>query len=231
MTLAVKTGMTVEQGIVEKYVAKDVIVLTGEYDAAKLDATLPTTVDAIISVGVCGALSTHFAVAQGVICNVLKTPNGRFTAEPTWGFRLASRTKFTVVPWWSSGEFNTANTVDQRAALFKQTGCDVIDDESFAVAQFAATRKIPFQCMRTISDGATKASGGDLPPAIANALNANGSDNIGDVLKSIWTEPIDPLTGEWQVPELIEVYAKAKSSYDSLGTGCLRAGPYLQFKK
>jgi len=65
-------------------------------------------------------------------------------------------------------------TIEQRAELFRQTGCGVIDDESGTVAQFAEIRGIGFAGVRVISDGAED----NLPPAVQNALSPGGGDNI-----------------------------------------------------
>lgn len=55
---------------------------------------------------------------------------------------LFASTRYYERPCYSSGQFNTANSIAQRNALFDKTGCWIIDDESFAVAEVAVKRGI-----------------------------------------------------------------------------------------
>jgi adenosylhomocysteine nucleosidase len=216
--LVIKTGMAVEDKIVRRFAAPDAMCLTGSISVDDLDKMIGPDCEAIISVGVCGGLSPFVQVGQAVICSTLLTPNGQYVADPAWRERLFAATKYYEVRWWSSGAFNTANTVLERRQLCGQTGCKVIDDETVAVAEFAKRRGIAFQALRTVSDGAED----NLPPAVLNALNADGSDNIWNVVKSVVTDPE-------QIPALVKTAIEAKKSYDELRTACLAVGSEFQW--
>lgn len=227
--LCIKTGMTVEQQIAQKYAASGTLVLTGEYTVDALDAAVPKDCKAILSLGVCGGLAPAAQIGQAFIYDRIVTGLGNeqtYLCDVGWRRRLFSKTQYYERGCWSTGAFNTANTPVQRSQLYTQSNCWVIDDESCAVAQFAARRGIVCIGLRTVSDGAISR----LPPAIVNALNPNGTDNLWAVIQSLFAEPIDPATSDWQIDELLTVAANAKRSYDELETTCIQVGPNFQWQ-
>jgi hypothetical protein len=216
--LVVKCGMSIEQKIARTHAAPGTLILSGEYTVNTLDTAVPKDCRAIISVGVCGGLSPKAQIGQAFIYRTCRTPNGILYADVPWRQRLFAATKYFESDVWSSGQFNTANTIAERATLFAQTGCDVIDDETFAVAELAARRKIAWIGLRTVSDGAED----NLPPAVLGALNANGTDNIEAVITSVISDPL-------QIPALIKTARNAQTSFDELRTACIQAGPRFQW--
>lgn len=224
MTLWIKTGMDVEDRVAKTYAAKDVLVLTGEYTADQLAALRPQNCSGIVSFGLCGGLWTGAQIGQAFIYDTIVTPTASFACDAAWRRRLFAATKYYEAHCWSSGDFNTANTVEERAALYSRTRCQVIDDESFAVAEFASRLGVPLMGLRVVSDGAED----DLPPAVLDALNSNGTTNIWDVVDSLFTEPIDPATKQLQVAELIKTAGEYNTSVAELRTAIVQAGPQLQ---
>lgn len=210
--------MSVEAAIVKKYASPDILQLTGEYTVDALDKAVPPEIEAIISVGVCGGLSPAAQIGQAFIYDRVVTPDGTYAADPSWAHRLFTATRYYERGCWSSGQFNTANTEEQRARLFANSGCWVIDDESFAVAEFAQLRGISFIGLRTVSDGAED----NLPPAVINALNPDGTDNLRAVIESVVEDPL-------QIPDLIKTALEAKKSFDELETACIAVGANFQW--
>jgi hypothetical protein len=216
--LIIKTGMSVENSIAEAYAAKDILKLTGAFTVDTLDAAVPVDAKAIISFGVCGGLSPDAQIGQAFIYSACVTPNGTFYVDTAWRMRLFAATKYYERKCWSSGEFNTANTVEERAKLFAQTECSVIDDETFAVAELAHKRGIAWIGLRTVSDGAED----NLPPAVVNALNPDGDVDIEAVLASVVEDPL-------QIPALLETAEEAQTSFDELRTAAIAIGPNFQW--
>lgn len=216
--LVIKTGMSVEQQIARKYAAPDVTVLVGLATASTLDQVVPNDCEAIMSLGVCGGLAPQAQIGQTFIYSKVVTPTDKYLCDPVWRKRLFSATHYYECHCYSSGEFNTANDEVQREQLFAQTGCWIIDDESFAVAEFAIKRNIAFIGLRTVSDGAED----NLPPAIINALNPDGTDNLRAVIESVVTDPL-------QIPTLIKTALEAKKSFDELETACIAVGANFQW--
>lgn len=216
--LVIKTGMTIEQKIVKRYADPSILVLTGEFTVDALDAAVPKECTALMSVGVCGGLADDALIGQAYIYDACTTPTNTITADVAWRRRLFAATKYYECHVWSSGQFNTANTVNERAALYAQTGCKVIDDETFSVAELAVRRNIPWIGLRTVSDGAED----NLPPAIVNALDPDGSDNIEAIITSVAEDPA-------QIPALLQTASDAQKSFAELRTACISVGPKFQW--
>ena len=218
--LCIKTGMSVEESIAQRYAGPGIMILTGLQTVETLNKVVPPEVKAILSFGVCGGIAPSAQIGQAFICNTLVTPTKSYQADVAWRKRLFAATRYYECHWYSSGDFNTANTIVQRAELFATTDCIVIDDETYAVAEFAEQRGIPFQALRTVSDGAQD----DLPPAVVNALNINGTDNIWNVIASVASDPA-------QIPDLIKTAIEAKKSFDELETAAIQVGPQFQWEQ
>ena len=210
--------MSSEYQVAKQYAAPGTLILTGLQTVGTLQTVVPTNCEAIISFGLCGGLSPQAQIGQAFICDTLVTPKGDFQADVAWRKRLFAATKYYERHWWSSDAFNTANTVAEREQLLAQTGCWIIDDETYAVAQFAQARGIPFQALRTVSDGAED----NLPQAVIDALNPDGSDDLEAVLLSVIKDPI-------QIPDLLKTAEEYYKSLAELNTAAIAIGPQFQW--
>lgn len=75
--------------------------------------------------------------------------------------------------------------VAEKARLRAAHGADAIDMETFAAAEAAAARRVPFHSLRIISDDART----ELPPEIGRMLNASGSYRVGAALRALVGRP------------------------------------------
>jgi nucleoside phosphorylase len=216
--LVIKTGMVTEQSIAQKYAAPGTLVLTGVGTTAdELEKMVPEDCTALLSLGVCGGLSPQAQIGQAFIYDAVVFPNGRISADAAWVKRLFDATHYYERRCWSSGLQNTANTESQRAQILAQTGCWIIDDETIAVAEVAMRRGLRWCGLRTVSDGTQN----NLPPAVLNALNPDGTDNIWEIVQSVASDPSE-------IPLLLQTAVNAKRSFDELDTACIQAGPKFQ---
>lgn len=221
MTLVAKVGMDLERDTVLRYIAPGTLVLPGvAMDAKMLNALVPRTCTALIRLGLCGGLSAAPLVGQAFVYRSVRSPSEVYLCDTAWRRRLFAATHYVEADCWSSGEQNTANTPAQRLALYQETRCAIIDDESLGMAQLASERGIPFAGVGVISD----AEANLLPPAVLNALNPNGSTNYLEVLESVWEDPD-------QVPSLVQTALNAKRSYDELDTACIAIGRNCQWQE
>lgn len=78
-----------------------------------------------------------------------------------------------------------ARTVADKAALRDRTGADVVDMETFAVAELCGARDLHFLSIRVISDEA----GVDLPPEVVAIMGRTGGYQVGAALGAIWHRP------------------------------------------
>ena len=151
--------------------------------AAKIEAAIARGARAILSFGICGALSPELAVGSVVTGREVVCQNERWCADETWANALASSPDATagVVV----GSDSVLLTEEAKAALRGQTGAIVADMESHIVARVASQRGLPFAVLRAVSDAAHDA----LPPAAAFGLNKDGRVHYSAVVLSLLDEP------------------------------------------
>lgn len=97
--------------------------------------------------------------------------------------------------------------------LREKTGADIIDNESHIAAGFAAEHQLPFIAVRAVSDSVNK----PLPPAALIALDADGSPNGGQIIKSLLKNPL-------QLPALVRTAIEYQKSLDALRDFRMNAG-------
>ena len=73
----------------------------------------------------------------------------------------------------------------EKTELHRESGADLVDMESSAVAALCAERRVRFLALRIVSDDARK----DLPREVASLMTQSGSYRIGAALKAIWNRP------------------------------------------
>lgn len=217
--LCVKTGMASEYAVAKQFAAADVQLLTGVQTVADLETHVAADCRAIISFGLCGGLSPQAQIGQSFIYSACVTPDAVIAADAAWSHRLFSATRYYERKVFSSGLFNTANSIAQRADLLRTHGCWIIDDETRAVAEFAQGRGIAWAGLRVVSDGAED----ELPPTVVNALNPDGTANIEAVVASVVQNPA-------QLPALIQTAREFEFSIAELRTAAHAIGPHFQWR-
>jgi adenosylhomocysteine nucleosidase len=75
--------------------------------------------------------------------------------------------------------------VAEKARLRAEHAADAIDMETFAAAETAVARRVPFHSLRVVSDDART----ELPPEIGRMLNASGSYRVGAALRALVGRP------------------------------------------
>lgn len=78
-------------------------------------------------------------------------------------------------------------SVAEKAAAFQATGAAAVDMESFAVAEVAAERKLPFMALRVIVDAADDA----VPSAVLASAERGGAVRMWPLLRSLLRSPGD----------------------------------------
>jgi adenosylhomocysteine nucleosidase len=211
--LCIKSGMTSEDATARMVARWDTVFLTGLMTVADFEAKVPPTVTGILSFGLCGGLAPGLSVGSVCLASVLIDGNTLYRPNALWTTRLAGVLGVKTVPYFSTGQFNLADTPQQRADLWEKYGCAAIDDESAAMAQFAKERNIPFAILRVVSD----AWNDTVPLAARQAVNADGSSNVDSIIT--WLKDHPDQAGS----ELIDL-AKTAAEYNTALNALLEAG-------
>jgi adenosylhomocysteine nucleosidase len=180
----------------------------------KLQAAIDRGARAILSFGICGALSPEHTVGTVVVGTEVVSGSERWRADDVWANALTSAchpTSGVVV-----GSDSILLTEDAKAALHEQTGAMVADMESHIVARVATQRGLPFAVLRAVSDDAHHA----LPPAAAFGLNREGRIDYSAVLLSLLDEP-----SQWRA--LIRTARDTNTAMKALLSCLERLGPGL----
>lgn len=220
--LAIKTGMSSEDTTAREVARWDTVFLTGMMSVVDFETKVPPTVTGIISFGLCGGLAPGLAVGSVCIASVLIDGNTLYRPNGLWTARLATACNAKTVPYFSTGQFDLADTPEQRADLWSKYGCSAIDDESAAMAQFAKERNLPFAIMRVVSD----AWNDTVPLAARNAVNPDGTANVSSIIA--WLEA-NPGQAGTEIKDLVKTAAEYTIALNVLQQAGQMVGEYFQW--
>jgi hopanoid-associated phosphorylase len=196
VTLVIACGLKREARIFDRP-GRDVFVVIGGGDAARLDSALDDMAQAhpgiVVSSGLAGALDPTLRPGDVVIDG-----NSRLVARLQ--AMLPDARVGAIV-----GSDTIAATVADKRALAVRTGAIAVDMETHVAARVATRRGLPFVALRVISDDA----GTTLPPAALVGMRPDGGMALGAVLRSLAGAPR-------QLPSLIRTGNHAGRAFASL---------------
>jgi adenosylhomocysteine nucleosidase len=168
------------------------LAVSGIGPAAAIRATLALIdagADALVSFGLAGGLDPALSAGAIVLpSEVICVPDGALSAARDWrervGRALASSQPVVGGKLLTSPKAITG--VLEKADVFRATGAVAVDMESFAVAQTAAVRGMPFLAVRVIVDTARDA----LPRAVMVA-NESGQVRLWRLIGALLATPAD----------------------------------------
>jgi adenosylhomocysteine nucleosidase len=183
--IGVLTGLQDEAKIIGP-TSGSVVSLCGAHARDNLQTLLPPDVTGIVSFGVCGGLSPKVQVGDLVFGTFVTDGKNVYKADQEWFFQMAGRLTF---PHHGAGVYSggmiAGDTPAERHHLHSAMRAWTVDDESVAVAQFAASRGVPFAIVRSVSDDWLET----VPLASKNATNPDGTSNLDAVLRSLREHP------------------------------------------
>ena len=194
-----------------------VLILSGT-DKLNLAALVPAECGRLIVSGLMGGLAPGIPV--GGVCaakTIVDKADFVYTCDAAWNDRVlaaghAAGLTFGIVPWYSSGLLDEADSAGQRAAIFRRYHASCIDDEvRYAVALAQERRGLLVNDFRSCSDDWTET----LPLAATGAImNADGSADIPYLLRSIAEEPA------YETVDLFKIGVDFQKSLDTLEFSC-----------
>lgn len=196
----------------------DVRAVAGGGQAAALEAALlaqAAGAEAIISIGLGGALAPELRPGDWVVAQTVLWPGGAATTDPAWTTALRQ-----ALPRAHAGAIlGSDEIVGDRAAkaqAHERWAALAVDMESHVAARVAGRLGLPFAAVRAIADDARLS----LPPAARAGMAADGSMAAGVVLASLARAP-------WQLPSLLRTAIAAERAFQALAEGRRLLGPRL----
>ena len=186
----------------------------------RLERSMRDSVKGIISIGIAGALSPSLNAGDCVVASAILSEATSHQTDSTWSAHLR-QTLPQSVSGTVAGAEKIAATMEEKSAIYRETGADAVDMESHVAANFAREHNLPFVALRAISDRADHT----LPHAARVAMKPSGGIALGRVLQSVVTRP-------QQIPALMRTNRETEKAFSALlrcldllgsGFGC----PYL----
>jgi adenosylhomocysteine nucleosidase len=175
-------------------------------------ALLDAGAHALVSWGMAGGLDPRLAAGTVCLPSVVMSQDGAsFSTDTHWRelLRAAIGARQPVV----QGKLLTCPEAladaQGKAAAFHDTGALVVDMESTAVAEVAASRGIPFIAVRVVVDTATDS----LPPSVVRASSA-GQVNLARLIRGLIASPRE-------IPALLRLAARYRAARLALHTVAL----------
>ena len=179
-------GMRREARLVEGH-GRGVRAVAGGGRADLLESRLMAALDgadAILSIGLGGALDHALQVGDVIIGAEVLRPRKRWETDPAWRARLIDRMPDARLgPVYGSDEM-VLNAMD-KAKLHGKGGAVLVDMESHVAAKVAAARGLPLAVIRVVSDTAAVS----LPSAVMAGVKADGGMDLFAVLTALIRDP------------------------------------------
>jgi len=187
--------------------------------ASAVDAAQSFAPEALISTGFCGALDPTLNIADIIVATTLVTPCGAGasacppalpknvsadSAKPS-GAGVSACQPAMLAPVYSSDRI--AQTAPEKHALFKQTQAVAVEMEAQGVAQKAQALRLPFYCIKSVTDLANETMVNDFNAA----LRPDGHFDTMLIIRRSLRHPASRL------PELIRLRNRSVRAANALG--------------
>jgi len=185
--------------------------------AVAIEREIEAGVDAIVSIGVAGALVPHLKPGALLVADRVVAAGETFEVDAVWAAAMLARIPTAISATLAGSETIVADPF-AKARLHDASGASAVDMESQVAARIAKARGLPFAALRAIADPLKRT----LPPAATVAMRADGTIDLPAVLWAIATRPS-------QLPELLRIGSDTRRALRSLGRGCRLLGGGLGY--
>jgi adenosylhomocysteine nucleosidase len=165
--------------------------------AAAVDSGLFFQPEAVVSTGFCGALDPHLKIADIVVASCVVSSGGRrFAAKPVTGG--------TACAVFSAD--HVVQTAAEKAEL-AASGFGAVEMEAAGAASRAEALRLPFYCIRAVSDLA----GEDMANDFNRTLTPDGHFDTMKLLQDSFRSPLA------RIPELLRLRKRCVRAAQALG--------------
>ena len=206
VTVGILCGMDNERDCLARVFSEPQFQVFSGNDCRNLPSLVPSSVKLMLDMGLCGGIGPNVHVPDAVIA-------GTLSHNPTAPVRnlkgvlqsklidAASKKNIALkqVAYFSSGLFNTSDTLKQRIAIYdaQPDRPEAMSDETRFADALTTQRHLPLQVCRVLSD--SRFEDADLPPAArGQVLKANGSVDAAFLAESLGLD-------RSQIPALIKL--------------------------
>jgi adenosylhomocysteine nucleosidase len=161
----------------------------------------------IVSFGVAGGLAPTLRPGTCIIATAIVSGAQHMPTDVAWSKRFMQIIPDAVAGTLLGVPAPVAHP-DEKRALHLQTGAIAVDMESHIVAAIGARNGVPVAAVRVITDPAKRA----LPPSAVAAMRANGTTDIGAMIRSVLSSPRE-------IPALIRTALDARAARATLKRG------------
>jgi len=158
----------------------------------------------LISFGLAGGIASDLVPGDLFLGATVMTAHDAWETDVPWNEKFFDKLPTVLsLPVWGSDYM--ASKVEDKALIFRRTGCSVVDMESHIVAVAADANRIPFNVVRAVCDPYDMA----LPSVAKLTLKEDGSVDMRAVFKAIKKEPL-------QIPSLMRLGMATSRALSSL---------------
>jgi len=147
----------------------------------------------LLSFGIAGGLEPGLPIGSMIIGTHISSVDGRWECDKEWinGFVQKLPEAHCGGVWGS--EYLVGTAKDKRVH-YERSRCLIVDMESHCAAQIASEAGLPLAVLRVVCDNSDM----NVPPLVMDAINEDGSINVGRALLSLLRHPL-------QIPGLVHV--------------------------
>ncbi len=161
---------------------------------------------ALLSFGIAGGLHPDLAPGTLVISESLVSLGGADHAcDSAWRARLQSGAAGRLTACRFAGSRGVVRSRQDKAALHRDSGAQVVDMESHRVAAVAAERGLPFLALRAVADPANSS----LPHSVIGSIAEDGRPREARVAARLALRP-------WELPAVARLQRDAKAAHRAL---------------
>ena len=209
MRLGVVTGLPMESRVLLPYCSAHLLVRAAGLmpGAARRAAEqlIAEGATALMSFGLAGGLDPTAAAGTALVASEVRGDTWLAT-DGIWRDRIADLVTADFFGAIADTPVVLVNP-DLKAFAFERTSAAVADMESYAVAQVAAERRVPFAALRVIADTADDV----VPPIALKAISPDGRPLIGKAILGALMNPS-------QIPDLIRLGQRTSLAMKRLET-------------
>ncbi|MDD4616085.1 MAG: hypothetical protein PHW76_03080 [Alphaproteobacteria bacterium] len=138
----------------------------------------------LLSFGIAGSLDSSVRLGDVFVATRVASETGQWPCDEAWGREIAKKIPHAR----RGGVFGSeilVPTIGEKDALFRKSGCAIVDMESQCAAEIASEASLPLAVVRAVCDDAVM----NVPPFVMAAIKEDGSASAFRALAYLFLHP------------------------------------------